>query len=189
MNLLNPFKKQNKKSDPLKQNNYYTCYRMVIKEKINEAGGKEEFFQYIDDTYIYTYERRKEFEFNHFSSEETIIKFTFLATVLNALNVALSATEIISGWEWIFGFLATVCTAGVSFIEARKTKRQYHETWSRHNIHYLDFVKECRDYAEDLGQYTDIVLDGEKYELFKKTLYKIEDNDLNRFSENTVRLK
>lgn len=189
MSLLNRFRKQDKKLKPLEQNNYYTCYRIIIKEKIKQAGGKEEFFQYIDDTYIYSYNRRKEFEFNHFSSEESIIKFTFWATVLNALNVALSTTDVISDWKWVFGFLATVCTAWVSFIENRKMKRQYHETWLRHNIHYLDFIKECRDYAEDLGQYTNIVSNGEKYELFKKTLYQIEDNDLDRFSENTVRLK
>lgn len=188
MNLLNSLKKNNI-IDPLKQNNYYTCYRIIIQEKITNAGGKEEFFNYIDNTYIYSYNKRKEFEVDYFSSEETMIRFTFFATVLNALNVALSAAGVIPGWEWIFGFLATVCTAGVTFIETWKTKRQYHESWSRHNIHYLAFLKECRDYAEDLGKYSEKISNNEKYNLFKKSIYEIEDDDLDRFSENTARLK
>lgn len=183
------FRKWEEANDPSKQNNYYTCYREVLQEKINKAGGKDEFFQYIDNTYQYSYMKRKKFERNHFLSEESIIIFTFIATVLNALNLALLKAEVISGYEWIFAFIATVFTAGVTLIVTWKNKRQYHESWSRHNIHYLDFLKECRDYAEDLNQYSENISDKEKYELFKKTLYKIEDDDLDRFSENTARLK
>lgn len=187
--IMNLFKKEEELNNPLKQNNYYTCYRAVLREKINNADGKDEFFQYIDNTYQYSYIKRKKFEHNHFVSEEIMIIFTFLATVLNALNLSLLKAEVISGYEWICAFFATVFTAGVTLVETWKNKRQYHESWSRHNIHYLDFLKECRDYVEDLNQYSGNISDKAKYELFKKTLYKIEDDDLDRFSENTARLK
>ena len=62
-------------------------------------------------------------------------------------------------------------------LEAKTAKMKYHETWMRHTKHYILLNRECRNFAEMLGEYEKLS-DEEALKLFIKNIYEIEDDDI-----------
>lgn len=172
----------------LENNNYFTRYMDMLEKRIKKED--ESFWEYLKETYFYVFKQRKFYEHKYFYNEGLVIIISFLIAVVNAINLPLLSGDSESNWRWILTLASAILAAFVTYIQARISKRKYHECWIRHNNHYIFFIKECRDYAEGLGEYSK--KRGAKKKLLKlfiKNIYRIEDNDLDQFNKNTMNLK
>lgn len=192
--MQNPFfQKPDYQKMALENNNYYTAYRERLKRKIIAGGKNFEFWSFLDESYFYTFSQRKHYEKKHFRSEINIIVISFLITVVNALNIAMALNGIGDSYRWMIAFLGTVLSGYMTFIQAIASKRKYHECWTRHNTNYILLLKECRDFAEDMGCYSKepgaVIDEAALLRRFIIRIHEIEDKDLDAFGENTKKLK
>lgn len=176
----------------IEENDYFSNYKEKLRYKLVEepedAEKKREFWNYMEKTYRYVQKERKYCQNCFFQSETLILRIGLLITLVNAVVTALTANDLDNVFTIALPVVATFLSAYLSYKQSVISKKKYHERWNRHNIHYILFNKECRDYAECLDPYGVNVDVKEARELFIKRIYKIEDNDIDAFYNNVQNL-
>lgn len=180
------------KTEEHSDNDFFTRYRERLEEILSNSENDKAFFRYLEGSYTYTRSAQVKNQDSYFGSETCILRITAAITFLNGVIAALNGSEKLAQLMCVLPISVTILSVYLTYLQAKNSRKKYHETWIRHSYMFFKLNKECRDFIECMGEYKTFNMDADasdRIKQFKENIFRITDEDYESFLNNIAKLQ